>query len=125
MRKVLAVAAVAGIMAVGFAASPAQASTTSQNGRSSNSACAALPIVAGNFKIVEVAGEGSVRDGLLNRNDLRAVMDDPAAWSRLRQAAAHLHGPLFDKVDAAAPGSRVDGLIRPADLKAFFNDVCV
>lgn len=125
MRRIFATAAVAGVMALGFAATPAQASTSTQNSGSSISACAALSIIGGNFKTVEVAAEGSVRDGLFNRNDLRAVANDPNAWIKLRKAAARLHGPLFDKVDAAAPGSRFDGLIRVADLKAFFNDVCV
>ncbi|MEV5413026.1 hypothetical protein AB0K60_29845 [Thermopolyspora sp. NPDC052614] len=127
MRKILATAAVAGIMTLGFAAAPAQAatSTNTQSTTTWIGVCDAVSIAYDAFKTIEVEGPGSVRDGLFNRTDLRSVADNDREDQDVRDAAKRLlRGSLFDRLDTSGYGGRRDGLISRDDLKAFYNVVC-
>ncbi len=122
MRKILATAAVAGVMTIGLAAAPAQAATTTQS--TGIGACTAVKIISKNFKAVEVEGPGSVRDGLFNRTDLRAVLHSDAPRYVRKSALRLLSGSLFHRLDTAGHGGAPDGLISQDDLRAFLRHVC-
>jgi hypothetical protein len=130
MRKMfataIATAAVAGAMTFGLAATPAQAASA-QSGSHGYYECSAVRTILKNFKWVEVEGDGSRRDGLLNRTDLRAVVNNvgpDGAPRHVRKAAYRMLGPLFERLDTARYGGNPDGLISRDDLKAFYFNVC-
>ncbi|MGN9786389.1 hypothetical protein ACTMTF_33535 [Nonomuraea sp. ZG12] len=125
MRKILATAATAataGIMALGLAAAPAQASTTTPMG-----SCTALRIVYTDFDAVDVAAAIGNRDGLVSKADLRAAAAGRNGASPLLQQAANKvrRSHWFDDMDVYGQRrSAADGLISRDDLRGYFNLHC-
>jgi hypothetical protein len=126
MRKMLATAAAtaaAGIMAVGLAAAPAQASTTTAHDR-----CYDIRIFYTDFAALEVAEGVGGRDGLASMADMRAAAAGAnGASPLLRKAAARAsRSPgWFNYVDVFGQRrSAADGLISRDDLRGFFNKYC-
>lgn len=126
MRKMLATAAAtaaAGIMAVGLAAAPAQAATTTAHDR-----CYDVRIFYTDFAALEVAEGVGGRDGLASMADMRAAAAGAnGASPLLRKAAARAtRSPAwFTYVDVFDQHrSKVDGLISRDDLRKYFNKFC-
>jgi hypothetical protein len=116
MRKILAAAAATGIMALGLAAAPAQASTTDQR-----KACNILTILYTDFDVVDVADRGGARDGRASKADLRAIAAGKnGASPLLREAAVTVGGSTwFDALDHHdRPRSTADGFITRKNLRA-------
>jgi hypothetical protein len=121
MRKILATAAVTGIMALGLAAAPAQASTTA-----GTNSCEYLRIVHTDFDVVEVAAKGGARDRLADRADLWAIAGGRnGASPLLREAAEEMSRDYFFKrLDTAdRPQAPADGRFSRNDLKAMMDKV--
>jgi hypothetical protein len=119
MRKILATAAAAGIMALGLSAAPAQAATTAEP-----MSCGYLRIVHTDFDVVEVADRGGARDRLASRADLWAVAGGKnGASPLLRKAAEELSKDYFFKrLDTAdRPNAPADGRFSRNDLKAMMD----
>ncbi len=129
MRTILATAATAaaaGIMALGLAAGPAQASTSTQVDR-----CAAVDIFLTDFDALEVAAapRGTGRDGLFTKNDLKAAAYGAnGASGNLQRAAWALANDLrwLRDLDTAYRGhdQRPDGLISREDLREWRSIHC-
>ncbi|GGM87179.1 hypothetical protein GCM10010106_38050 [Thermopolyspora flexuosa] len=132
MRKFLAAAATAataGIMAIGLAAAPAQASAaTAQVSSTQKLKCFYTRVLLTDFHVLDSARSG-IRDGLFTFKDLVAVKNGKVnASGDLKGAATMLtrkmHKRWFDRLDNAAPRSKKDGVIAPEDLRAYLRKYC-
>jgi hypothetical protein len=124
MRKILATAAAAGIMALGLAAAPAQASTTAVM-----YSCDVVSIVYTDFHVVDVADRGGAADGRASRADLWAAAAGKNGASPLLREAADILGSvhmleLFQGIDALDQRFPRDGFIARADLKKWMDLYC-
>jgi hypothetical protein len=124
MRKILAAAAATGIMTLGLAAAPAQASTTAVM-----YSCDVVSIVHTDFDVVDTADRGGARDGRASRADLWAAEAGKNGASPLLQEAAAILGgvhmlALFQEIDAMDQRFPRDGFISRADLKKWMDAYC-
>ncbi len=123
MRKILATAAATGIMALGLAAAPAQASTAAEM-----YSCDVVSIVYADFHVVDTAALGGAGDGLASREDLWAVKEGKNGASPLLREAAAILGSahiaqIFQEIDVIT-GAPLDYLISPTDLRKWMDIYC-
>ncbi|MFI7448949.1 hypothetical protein ACIBQX_15750 [Nonomuraea sp. NPDC049714] len=96
-------------MALGLAAgaAPAQAATTT-----ASLACDYLKAVTTNFRVIDNAAMGGVRDGRVSKADLRAVA---AGKTHAENVGEDYWFAFIDSFNQ--PNKRTDGFISPADLR--------
>lgn len=133
MRKFFAAAATAataGILAIGLAAAPAQASAaTTQAAAGGNYKCYYTSVLLKNFHVLDSATNGK-HDGLFGTTDLWAVKKGKVPASRdLRAAAYKLSANkrwwlTLDVAYLGHKGNKPDNLISREDLQTFLQEYC-
>jgi hypothetical protein len=134
MRRLFATAAVAGVMAMGFAAGPALASTTATQTSSGDfkSQCFHTRVFLADFHVLDSAKSGK-HDGLFSLNDARVVQAGKVnASGDLMAAVNALLAPgdrdsvnWWSLLDTAYKGQgSKDGLVSRKDLNAFLDKYC-
>lgn len=135
MRRFFAAAAVAGVMAMGIAAGPAQAATSATQASSSEDRlrCFETRVFLADFHVLDSAVSGK-HDGLFGLDDARAVRDGKVnASGDLKAAVNVLLKPgnrdstyWWSRLDTAHKGAKdqPDGLVSRDDLKAYLNQNC-
>jgi len=134
VRKLFAAAAVAGVMAMGIAAGPAQAaaSATQTSSGADRLRCFETRVFLADFHVLDSALSGK-HDGLFGLDDARMVRDGKVnASGDLKAAVTLLLQPARDNVhwwsrlDTAYKGAKdnPDGLVSRDDLKAYLKQYC-
>ena len=80
----------------------------------------ALQTISDNFALFDTAAGVGGKDGLIGRNDLQAILNDPNAPADVKAAAKFMldNPAYFNEAEVAQNGGKMDGLLGQGDVAA-------